>query len=909
MIGRTLNHYRILEPLGSGGMGQVWLAQDTKLHRRVALKILPAAVAASQERRSRFEREARAVAALNHPNIVTIYSVEEAEGIHFITMELVPGKTLSASIPPSGMDLNGLLDAALPLAEAVGAAHELGIVHRDIKPDNVVVSDRGVLKVLDFGLAKLRDKAPQDVTTAPTTLVTAEGRIVGTVAYMSPEQAEGKAIDARSDVFSLGVTLYQMATGKRPFAGETSLSTLTAIMRDTPAPVTDLNPGLPPDLGRIISRCLAKSPADRFSSAQGLRAELEMLRQESLTGGGRARRAAPVAPGGRSAGVRRTVLIALGVAALLLLITVGRVVLGPPGKGAESSSGSAGVPEAPKVPVPQVPIPPGASGGFPAPGQAMSRIVVLPFRNLGLAEDAYFAAGVTEEITSRLASVPGLAVISATTAERYAGGSSTISQIGDALDVSHVLEGTVRWDKGATDGGRVRVTPRLIRVDDDTQVWTERYERAMAGIFEVQSEIAAEVVEQLGVSLGAAAQEALAALPTRDMEAYQEYLKGIRLFHAGVSPDTRAAIEHLTKAVGLDPNFVVALSKLSEAHTYLYHIGIDRTEDRHVQARAAADRALAIAGDRAEPVIALGYYYYWGRRDYEQALATFERAAAGRPLSADVLAAVAYIKRRQGYWEEAIAGMEAALKLDPANDDIISNTWDTHIRMRDFQKADAMCPRMGVIGEEMLALCRVRSLSARGAFDEASSLLEPLEKPESSITNYARWDLATVRGRHEEALRWASLVEHRGDEIGFPPRDLMIAWSNDWLGRVTEARRSYEKVAVAMGERMKKGQNPDDRVYLSQAYAGLGRKEEALREATLAVDMVSLARDAMDGPSYLDNLAQVHAVFGDDDRALDLIDPVLSVPGELTVPLVEHYPPYAPLRDHPRYREIIRKHR
>ena len=905
MIGRTLNHYRILEPLGSGGMGQVWLAQDEKLHRKVALKILPPSVGDNPERRSRFEREARAVAALNHPNIVTIYSVEEAGGIHFITMELVAGKTLSASIPPSGMDLGSLLTAAIPLTEAVGAAHELGIVHRDIKPDNVVVSDRGVLKVLDFGLAKLTDDAPQDISSAPTALVTAEGRIVGTVAYMSPEQAEGKAIDARSDVFSLGVTLYQMATGRRPFAGETSLSTLTAILRDTPAPINDVNPALPADLSRIISRCLAKSPGARFSSAQDLSHELAVLKEESLSGDRPAARGAGrTAPPEGSSGVRRTVLIALGAVALLLAVTIGRVVLGPPGADPETPSTTP--PGIAPPTVPEVPIPPGAHAGHPGAGLPTTRIVVLPFKNLGLADDAYFAAGMTEEITSRLAGVPGLAVISATSAMRYADSNATVREIGGELQVSHVLEGTVRWDKGATDGGRVRVTPRLIRVDDDTQVWTDRYDRAIAGIFAVQSEIASEVVEQLGVSLGAAAQKSLDAMPTRNMEAYQEYLKGIRLMEMTLNPDAKGAVEHLTKAVTLDPGFVEAQAKLSKAHTYMYHVGLDHTEDRLVLGREAADRAMAIAGDRAEPLVALGYYYYWGRRDYERALATFEKAAAGRPPSADVLAAVSYIKRRQGRWDESIEGLEAASKLDPANDDILGNLWESYIRTRDFESAEGMCPQLGVKDKEMLALCRTRILAATGAFDEAESLLKPFEKPDIPFVYVARWGLATIRGRHEEALRWASLMEAG---VEGPPPELMTAWSNHYLGREEEARRSFDKVAAAMNERLKRGQDPDARQFLAQAYAGLRRKEDALREATLAADMVSLTRDAMDGPSYLENLAEIYAIFGEKERALELIDQVLDVPSELTVQVFEHMPVYDTLRDHPRYQEIVRKHR
>jgi serine/threonine-protein kinase len=315
---------------------------------------------------------------------------------------------------------------------------------------------------------------------------------------------------------------------------------------------------------------------------------------------------------------------------------------------------------------------------------------------------------------------------------------------------------------------------------------------------------------------------------------------------------------------------------------------------------------MALAGDRAEPLVALGYYYYWGRRDYERALATFEKAAAGRLPSADVLAAVSYIKRRQGLWDESIAELEAAQRLDPANDDILGNLWESYIRTRDFEKAEGICPRMAAAGEEMRALCRVRILAATGAFDAAESLMKSVEKSDFPFVNTARYWLATIGGRHEEALRWASLMEP--DPEG-PPPELMAAWSNHYLGRKDEARRIFEKVAAAMNERLKKGQDPQARQSLSQAYAGLGRKEDALREATLAADMVSLTRDAFEGPDYLENLAEINAFFGEKERALDLIDQVLDVPSELTVPVVERVPVYAVLRDHPRYQEILRKHR
>jgi serine/threonine protein kinase len=285
MIGRTLSHYEILQKLGSGGMGDVYRARDAQLDRDVALKVLPPDLAGSEERRSRFQREAKAVAALNHPHIVTVHSVEEAEGVHFMTMELVRGKTLSEVIPRKGLPLAKFFEVAIPLTDAVAAAHEKGILHRDLKPDNLMLSDEGRLKILDFGLAKLKPEAGvRGVSELPTNARTEEGRIVGTVAYMSPEQAEGKTLDSRSDIFSLGIVLYEMSTGERPFRGETTASVLSSIIKDTPKSVTEVNPAVPSMLGRIVRRCLVKDPEHRYQTAKDLRNELQELKREVDSG-------------------------------------------------------------------------------------------------------------------------------------------------------------------------------------------------------------------------------------------------------------------------------------------------------------------------------------------------------------------------------------------------------------------------------------------------------------------------------------------------------------------------------------------------------------------------------------------------------------------------------------------------
>src|SRR6185503_19356273 len=282
MIGTTLHHYRIVRPLGRGGIGEVYAAEDTKLNRTVALKLLSQITAAGPERLKRFQREAQAIAALNHPNVVTIYSVEDAGGVPFITMELIEGKPLNSMIPRRGMKTMALLALARPLADAVSAAHQRGVVHRDLKPSNIMVSDDGRLKVLDFGLAKLKletigDEGVGTANTATVEELTARHDVIGTTAYMSPEQAEGKAVDHRSDIFSVGILLYEMATGTRPFKGKSAISILSSIIKDVPADASEINPGVPPELERITRRCLAKDPARRYQSALDLRNDLEEL--------------------------------------------------------------------------------------------------------------------------------------------------------------------------------------------------------------------------------------------------------------------------------------------------------------------------------------------------------------------------------------------------------------------------------------------------------------------------------------------------------------------------------------------------------------------------------------------------------------------------------------------------------
>jgi Tol biopolymer transport system component/predicted Ser/Thr protein kinase len=336
MVGRQLGQYRIVEEIGKGGMGVVYLAEDVRLGRRVALKVLPAEVAADPARRARFEREARAIAALNHPNIVTLHSVEEVDGVTFLTMELVDGNRLGRLLDRNGLPLDKLLDWSLGIAAALAAAHRQGVVHRDLKPDNIMITGDGRIKVLDFGLAKLRESAQDEETVVPTASITEAGKILGTVSYMSPEQAEGKPLDHRSDIFSFGVVFYEMATGRRPFVGETAVSTISSILRDTPPPPQQLNAALPAQLGRIVRRCLAKEPDRRYQSTDDLRNELLELKEDSDSGELARQAAVPVQAtatrSSRRMGRGLLGLLVLGVTLVVLLAVADRVWLRPHGQ-------------------------------------------------------------------------------------------------------------------------------------------------------------------------------------------------------------------------------------------------------------------------------------------------------------------------------------------------------------------------------------------------------------------------------------------------------------------------------------------------------------------------------------------------------------------------------------------------
>jgi len=586
--GDTLGQYRILDKLGSGGMGEVYRARDTKLGREVAIKVLPAAFTDDAERRERFEREARAASALSHPNVATIYECGESEGRAFIAMELVEGQSLTARIAGQPLATRALVDLALQVADALEEAHARGITHRDIKPGNLMVTPRGRVKVLDFGLARL---APHDADgDASTLMATRAGTALGTVPYMSPEQALGREVDPRSDLFSLGAVLYEMATGRRAFDGGSASATTDLILHSQPMAIARLNYEAPAELERIIRKCLEKDRERRYQSARELVVDLGTLKRDldSGSGSGALRTPAAAAP-------RRFAAWWLRAAAVLLVVAVIGFFALKQWRDSHTSS--------------------------PA-GRPIASLAVLPLaNNTGDAGQEYFADGMTDALITELAKIKALKVRSRTSVMRFKKGDQALPEIARLLGVEGIVQGSV-----ARSGGRVRVAATLIRAASEEQLWTQNFDREEADVLTLDSEIAQAIAGQVRAALSP--EEASRSGQRRKVkpEAYDLVLQGMFLIKSGGGPDAfRRAIALFEKAVVRDPQSVEAHAGLANALQALAGFGFAPYWESYPKIRKEVDTAMALDSSYAPVHLAKGALL-WAERDPRGAMASYHRA-------------------------------------------------------------------------------------------------------------------------------------------------------------------------------------------------------------------------------------------------------------------------------------------
>ncbi|MEO8502591.1 MAG: protein kinase [Acidobacteriota bacterium] len=639
MLNRTIGHYRILEKLGEGGMGVVFLAQDARLHRNVALKLLTPDMARDPERLRRFEREAKVVASLSHPNIVTLYSVEEEDGETFLTMEYVEGETLESLVPREGLPSVEVLRLGIQLADAVAAAHQRGISHRDLKPSNVIVTPEGRVKVLDFGLAKLfAEDSTQLHGLAPDTL-TREGNIVGTLAYMSPERLQGKPADARADVFALGVLFYEMVTGTRPFQGCNSAELISAVLRDQPAPLRRLKPELPGSLGDLILRCLDKNPATRLQSAAAVRDALESASRE-FTSAEILRSRSFVANLG--AAPRRGIFLFFAAVALVAALWGGRALM-------KSIRGTTVQPAAAALP--------GATAVAAVPVEVPA-IAVLPLRNYN-SEPDYFVDGMTDGVISALARIGGVRVISRQSAMHYKGSTKLLPEIARELGVSFILEGSVERSSGI-----IRLSVSLLRADPEAQVWSSTLERPAREVFPLQADLAQQVARAGHFPVSGRESARLAAARSVAPEVYELYLQGNFTSDQMTDEGLRRGQASYEKAIAIDPTFAPAYAALADDFAFQGYLYADPV-DSLVKAERSAQKALELDSESAEAHASLAYIRHFFHWDWTGAEAEYRRA---------IELNVNYAPARRRYWallevlgrhEEAGREIRRALEIDP----------------------------------------------------------------------------------------------------------------------------------------------------------------------------------------------------------------------------------------------------
>ena len=796
-VNTTLSHYRIVSKIGAGGMGEVYLAQDIRLDRKVALKILPAELAANQDRMRRFVQEAKAAAALNHPNIAHIYEIGESEGANFIAMEYIEGVTLREKIHGDRTELRKLLRFLQHAAEGLARAHAAGIVHRDLKPDNIMVTRDGHAKIVDFGLAKLIERQPMpdresgEAATAVMPQHSTPGTVMGTVGYMSPEQAQGKTdeIDQRSDIFSFGCILFEAVTGHKAFEGKDAIDSLNKIIREPVAPISDFRPGLPNHLQRIVRRCLAKDPEDRYQTIKDVSIELRDLRHELAAEGDLDVTVTP-ATASNTAGETRTSEAARHTAGNSTNDM--QSSLAPGASSAEYivsrfKEHKFGAVIALLILV-------GAAVGFGVylnprtTRAAIESIAVMPFVNeSGNADVEYLSDGMTETLISSLSQLPNLNVKPRSSVFRYKGKETNPQTIGKELNVQAILNGRV-----VQRGQQLSLFVELIDVALDKVVWSQQYNRKQTDLVSLQSEIARDVSSKLKSKLSGVEEAKVTKNYTANSEAYQLYLKGRFQWNKRTSESLKQAANFYNQAIEKDSNYALAYSGLAETYVLFTAYSIASAKDSMPQAKAAATRALELDDSLAEAHSALGRYlnyYEWDwvgaerefrraielnpnyatvydwlgaenlalRKRFDEALFSQRRAEELDPLSLSISANVSWTLFFARRYDEAIAQLNRTLSLDPnfyvarANLCWAYNAKDMH------REAIAECRKARELNNDSLIKGYLALVLARsGQREEGRKLLNELklESTQHYVTSYGVALAHIGLGEKEEAFVW-----------------------------------------------------------------------------------------------------------------------------------------------------------
>jgi serine/threonine-protein kinase len=863
-IGADLEgRYTILDVLGHGSSATVYLAVDIRHQRRVALKVLAADVGETLGI-ERFQREILTVARLQHPNILPLFDSGTAGGRLWYTMPFIESGSLRDRMAHEGqMGLERAVQLVSEVADALTYAHGQGVVHRDIKPENIVLSHEGHALLADFGLARaIEDQLGPSSTGA--------GIAVGTPLYMSPEQALGSGrIDARADVYALATVAYEVLAGATPFEGDNIRSVMTRRVVEDPPSARIRRPDLPREIDAVLLRALARDPSRRYATAEAFaRAFADGQRSGGAKGQGR----------------RRRLMVTAAVAvAVLALATGGRRLL-------------------------HLLLRPAAPPPIPV-------VAVLPFKNLGPADDQYFADGLTEEITSRLAGIPGLRVISRTSADQYRNSTKRLRQVGAELGAAYVLEGSVRWERATAGPGRLRVTPQLIRVSDDGHLWSGRYDAEVVRVFDVQTGIAEKVTAALNVALGTAQRDAMTIGGTSDPDAYDYYLRGNDYLARGYGQTTLASARQLyEEAVKRDPRFALAFARLANAHIQTYWFGHDRTPARLALAKAAADSAAALAPGLAEAHLALGYYHYRGFRDYDQAMQHFEAARRLRPPTAELYSAIAAVERRRGHWDAAIEAFTEAVRHDPRSNIRLFDLGSTLNLVRRHPEAESALNRAIALAPDWPQPYAEKAqtyLAWRGDLAAGrAALLEAIGRaglgqlgPSLASNDQTVSSLITSDSAFTPLIDALALQQFTGDTVryyfikaehaGFQGRRGAEQAYADSLRGVLEGRLRMDPEAPYLLS------------WLGIAHALLGHRAEAVELGERSAALLPVSQDALAGPYVAAALARIYMLVGRPERATAILAGLLEIPSPITRAGLRADPLWAPVRRHPSFAALV----